>query len=61
MIWEIVHGEGQPLIALRPILRHSCVVADLDFFVDVVVGGAVLGVGWMDSPEDVARTLGGAL
>jgi hypothetical protein len=34
-------------------------VADLDFFVDVVVSGAVLGVGLTDSPDDVARTLGG--
>ncbi|MBM0224250.1 MULTISPECIES: hypothetical protein [Micromonospora] len=32
---------------------------DLDFFVDVVVSGAVLGVGLTDSPDEVARTLGG--
>jgi hypothetical protein len=47
------------LIALRPVLRDACGVADLDFFVDVVVGGTVLGVGLTDSPDDVARTLGG--
>ncbi|MEU5725925.1 hypothetical protein ABZ783_29450 [Micromonospora sp. NPDC047738] len=34
-------------------------MADLDFFVDVVVSGAVLGVGLTDSPGEVARTLGG--
>ncbi|MFI7426628.1 hypothetical protein ACIBPB_06535 [Micromonospora sp. NPDC049836] len=34
-------------------------MADLDFFVDVVVSGAVLGVGLAESPEEVARALGG--
>ncbi|MEV0431446.1 hypothetical protein [Micromonospora sp. NPDC050495] len=34
-------------------------MAGLDFFVDVVVSGAVLGVGLTDSPDEVARTLGG--
>ncbi|WP_406043242.1 hypothetical protein OG799_04115 [Micromonospora sp. NBC_00898] len=34
-------------------------MADLDFIVDVVVSGAVLGVGLTDSPDEVARTLGG--
>ncbi|NYF60072.1 hypothetical protein [Micromonospora purpureochromogenes] len=33
-------------------------MADLDFFVDVVVTGAVLSVGLTDSPDDVARALG---
>lgn len=37
---------------------HPCRVTDLDFFVDVVVSGAVLGVGLTDSPEAVARVLG---
>lgn len=32
-------------------------MAGLDFFVDVVVSGAVLGVGLTDSPDEVARTL----
>lgn len=41
-------------------LRHACAVAGIDFFVDVVVSGAVLGVGLTDSPDDVARTLGDA-
>lgn len=56
----MIIGGGWSLIALRPILRHACGVVDLDFFVDVVVSGAVLGVGQTDSPDDVARTLGGA-
>jgi hypothetical protein len=33
-------------------------MAELDFFVDVVVSGAVLGVGLTDSPDDVARAIG---
>jgi hypothetical protein len=45
---------------MRPILRQACRVADLDFFVDVTVSGAVLGVGQTESPDDVARTLGDA-
>ncbi|WP_156313252.1 hypothetical protein [Micromonospora sp. HK10] len=36
-------------------------MADLDFFVDVVVSGALLGVGLADSPDDVARALGSDL
>lgn len=34
-------------------------MAGLDFFVDVVVSGGVLGVGLTDSPDEVARRLGG--
>lgn len=45
---------------MRQMLRHACGVADLDFFVDVTVSGAVLGVGQTESPDDVARTLGDA-
>ncbi|WP_214109242.1 hypothetical protein [Acrocarpospora catenulata] len=33
-------------------------MADLDFFIDVVVSGAVLGVGLSESPHDVTCTLG---
>ncbi|NGM12392.1 hypothetical protein ENC19_06780 [Verrucosispora sp. CWR15] len=33
-------------------------MADLDFFVDVVVSGAVLGVGLIDSPDGVAHAIG---
>ena len=39
--------------------RHAFRVVDLDFFVDVLVSGAVLGVGLTDSPDNVARVLGG--
>ncbi|MET9269994.1 hypothetical protein [Kribbella sp. NPDC003557] len=34
-------------------------MADVDFFVDVMVSGAILGVGLTDSPAEVARVLGG--
>lgn len=37
---------------------HSCRVADTDFYVDVVVTGAVLGVGVTESPDAVASVLG---
>jgi hypothetical protein len=46
------------VVARRQAFGHSCRVADLDFFVDVVVSGAVLGVGLADTPETVTRILG---
>jgi hypothetical protein len=59
MIREIDRREADCRLRYPPVLRHACRVADLDFFVDVVVSGAVLGVGLTDSPDEVARTLGG--
>lgn len=46
------------VFASRRLRVHACQVADLDFFVDVVVSGAVLGVGLTDSPDGVARAIG---
>lgn len=46
------------MFALRLLHGHPCRVAELDFFVDVVVTGAVLGVGLTDPPGAVARVLG---
>jgi hypothetical protein len=52
-------GSGADLWLRRKRLHgHACRVADLDFFVDVVVSGAVLGVGLADSPDGVAGTMG---
>lgn len=59
MIREIDRRKAGCRLRCTPVLRHACRMADLDFFVDVVVSGAVLGVGLTDSPDEVARTLGG--
>ena len=44
------HAEPKP--------AWTCMATDLDFFVDVVVSGAVLGVGLIDSPDGVAHAIG---
>jgi hypothetical protein len=50
-----VHSTG---VARYGPVGQPCPVAGLDFFVDVVVSGAVLGVGLTDTPETVAAVLG---
>ncbi|MCW3845186.1 hypothetical protein ONA70_34490 [Micromonospora yasonensis] len=59
MIRRIDRRKARRGLRCTPELGHACRMADLDFFVDVVVTGAVLGVGLTDSPDEVARTLGG--
>ena len=53
--------SGRSVFASRRPPGHPCRVADLDFFVDVIASGAVLGVGLGDSPDDIARALGSDL
>lgn len=58
MIRRIDRRKARRGLRCTPVLRHAGRMAGLDFFVDVAVTGAVLGVGLTDSPDEVARTLG---
>jgi hypothetical protein len=56
---SVLHARATGQVAWCPAFGHRCRVTDLDFFVDVVVSGGVLGVGLTESPEAVAQVLGG--